>query len=254
MSTYVISDIHGQLNAFKGMLSMISFNYTSDKLYLLGDYVDWGPESIKTLQYIMELTSKYGNIKALIGNHDLMMYNVISNIPNNYSFEQAYDVGYKVDYGCWFENSGDITLAKYIRLSDEEKSSIKKFLTTLPYYAVTDEINGEIYYLCHSKPFVRGMRLEDVVWDRIVDSRLPRSFIDRTDKAILVSGHTITVNYNSYDDNGMLKIYKSPNNRYINIDCGAKLLGNKRICRLAAIRLEDLEEFYIDSEMISLCD
>ena len=43
MSTYVISDIHGQLYAFKKMLNKIDFKFDgTDELHILGDMVDWG--------------------------------------------------------------------------------------------------------------------------------------------------------------------------------------------------------------------
>ena len=249
MSTYVISDIHGQLDALKDLLSLVSFKYNEDTLYLLGDYVDWGPKSIETIQYVMEMSSKYENIHPLLGNHDLMMYNVITNISDGTTLDEAWEIAYNTEYGCWLNNCGDETLSKFMRIDSHSRAEIRKWLTTLPYYKITDEISGKIYYLCHSKPFVNGMSLTDVVWGRIKDDRLPRSFIDRADKAILVSGHTIVNNYRSFDENMRLKIYKSPNNRYINIDCGAKLLGIRKMCRLAAIRLDDLEEFYIDGDM-----
>ena len=60
MATYIISDIHGNLDVFKELLKTIDFKYDgTDQLYLLGDYVDWGPKSLETLFFVMELTQKY---------------------------------------------------------------------------------------------------------------------------------------------------------------------------------------------------
>ena len=42
MATYVMSDIHGQLNSFHSMIDKIGLDKEKDTLYLLGDYVDWG--------------------------------------------------------------------------------------------------------------------------------------------------------------------------------------------------------------------
>ena len=47
MATYVIGDIHGQLEKMK-------FN-ENDELYVMGDVVDRGPDPIKALQYLMTL-------------------------------------------------------------------------------------------------------------------------------------------------------------------------------------------------------
>ena len=61
-------------------LEKINFKYDgTDKLYLLGDYVDWGPKSLETLLFVKELSEKYDFIFPLIGNHDLMFLEQIQN-------------------------------------------------------------------------------------------------------------------------------------------------------------------------------
>ena len=49
---YVLSDLHGMYDKFIQMLELIQFS-SSDQLYILGDVVDRGKNSIKCLQYIM---------------------------------------------------------------------------------------------------------------------------------------------------------------------------------------------------------
>ena len=46
MSTFVLSDIHGEYNKFINMLDKIHFS-DKDTLYVLGDVLDRGPEPIK---------------------------------------------------------------------------------------------------------------------------------------------------------------------------------------------------------------
>ena len=65
--TYVMSDIHGQYDAFIKMLKRINFK-SKDILYVIGDVIDRGPHPIKTLLYIM----KKKNINMLAGNHEYM--------------------------------------------------------------------------------------------------------------------------------------------------------------------------------------
>lgn len=69
MSIYVCSDIHGQYGLFKAMLQDTGFS-DSDTLYVLGDIIDRGPESIPMFLDIMGR----GNVRCLMGNHELMMY------------------------------------------------------------------------------------------------------------------------------------------------------------------------------------
>lgn len=51
MSRYAISDIHGCAKTFKNLLRRISFS-KEDVLYLLGDYIDRGPDSKGVIDHI----------------------------------------------------------------------------------------------------------------------------------------------------------------------------------------------------------
>lgn len=64
----VTSDIHGCLSYFKKVLEKASFS-DNDILFIVGDIIEKGPESLNTLRYVMELC-KNGNVIPLIGNVD----------------------------------------------------------------------------------------------------------------------------------------------------------------------------------------
>ena len=51
MNKYAISDIHGCLKTFKALLTKLDFS-KQDELYLLGDYIDRGPDSKGVIDYI----------------------------------------------------------------------------------------------------------------------------------------------------------------------------------------------------------
>ena len=68
MKHWIIGDIHGQYFALRALLEKIDIE--NDDITFLGDYVDWGKYSIRTLLYIIELSEKHKNIKCLMGNHD----------------------------------------------------------------------------------------------------------------------------------------------------------------------------------------
>jgi protein phosphatase len=63
-----VSDIHGNLAGFQKLLEKVNFN-EKDILFLVGDMVEKGPDSLKTLRYIMELQEKY-EVYAICGNCD----------------------------------------------------------------------------------------------------------------------------------------------------------------------------------------
>lgn len=65
----VISDIHGCYKEFQELLEKAGYEPASDRLYLLGDYMDRGPQSKDAIEKVMELVDVDGAI-ALRGNHD----------------------------------------------------------------------------------------------------------------------------------------------------------------------------------------
>lgn len=68
MSVYAIGDIQGCFSAFKKLLKKIKFNPLKDTLWICGDLVNRGPDSLKTLEYIRSLGD---SVKCVLGNHDL---------------------------------------------------------------------------------------------------------------------------------------------------------------------------------------
>jgi len=78
MKTYAITDIHGCANTFVELLNQIGLNKT-DRLFLLGDYIDRGPGSIKTIDKIIELQTSGYKIQCLTGNHEQMLLESIYN-------------------------------------------------------------------------------------------------------------------------------------------------------------------------------
>src|SRR5687768_5295534 len=70
--TYVIGDIHGCAKTFSQLLAQFSFS-KDDALYLLGDYIDRGPDSKGVIDMILELRSAGHVVHTLRGNHEQMM-------------------------------------------------------------------------------------------------------------------------------------------------------------------------------------
>ena len=64
---YVMSDIHGNKEAFDTVLSLIDLQ-PEDHLYILGDVIDRGAHGIELLQQIRTMQ----NCTLLMGNHEYM--------------------------------------------------------------------------------------------------------------------------------------------------------------------------------------
>ncbi|MCC6279376.1 MAG: serine/threonine protein phosphatase [Saprospiraceae bacterium] len=66
---YAISDLHGCSKTFTALLDKLALS-TSDELYLLGDYVDRGPDSKGVLDTIFQLQKDGYQVQCLMGNHE----------------------------------------------------------------------------------------------------------------------------------------------------------------------------------------
>lgn len=67
MATYAIGDIQGSYNEFRRLLDVINFN-AKDKLWLVGDIVNRGPDSLLLLRFLKAMNDA---VVAVLGNHDL---------------------------------------------------------------------------------------------------------------------------------------------------------------------------------------
>lgn len=68
MSTYAVGDLQGCLTPLQKLLEHVSFNPDKDKLWLVGDLVNRGQQSLETLRF---LYNRRHCITCVLGNHDL---------------------------------------------------------------------------------------------------------------------------------------------------------------------------------------
>jgi bis(5'-nucleosyl)-tetraphosphatase (symmetrical) len=73
MALYFIGDLQGCHEPLQRLLQRIDFSPSRDTIYLLGDLVNRGPDSLAVLRTVMPLGD---SVQSLLGNHDLHLLTV----------------------------------------------------------------------------------------------------------------------------------------------------------------------------------
>ena len=79
---FAATDIHGCLRTFRQLVEEELRLRPTDILYLLGDYVNKGPDSRGVLDYIMQLQAAGYQVQCLRGNHEQELLDTIHGTPN----------------------------------------------------------------------------------------------------------------------------------------------------------------------------
>ena len=140
MSIYICSDIHGQYDLYKQMLEDIQFS-EEDQLFILGDVIDRGPDSVPLLLDVMEKD----NVTCLIGNHELMMWEYLHQKPEE-------DIGSTIIRSIdWIRegNGGLETLAQFVKLPSEKQAQCLNYIREM-YLQYELQMPNHIYMLSHS--------------------------------------------------------------------------------------------------------
>lgn len=265
MATYVMSDIHGCLNEVQRMLKLINFT-ENDKLIFAGDYVDRGPQNKETLEWI---THAPENMIFLRGNHDEDFANdirVLEAVANseNIPYDDCESIYYMTRIGLYdFDCYGTISHLLTEKVTIQDLIKYKNWIKKLPYYH-KGIINDKNFIIVHGgymeeKDFHRGYcyfykNVEQYyLWARD-DAYTKTSGVQ---DSIIIAGHTPTVIPGEFCYTGgkVYKQYNEANNCTLyDIDCGC-VFGVRNFedsddCRLACIRLEDEEVFYINPKEV----
>lgn len=97
---YVIGDVQGCCGALDRMLAEIGFSPSRDRIYLLGDLVNRGPQSLETLRRLRG----FGDAAVcLLGNHDLNLLAVAQGVRRPHASDTIAEILAAPDRTAWLD-------------------------------------------------------------------------------------------------------------------------------------------------------
>ena len=95
---YLIGDVQGCCSALQRLLHRIDFSASRDRIYVLGDLVNRGPQSLQTLRLLRDLGDA---AVCLLGNHDLHLLAVAFGGRRLHRGDTFQDILNAPDRGAW---------------------------------------------------------------------------------------------------------------------------------------------------------
>ncbi|HRT67776.1 MAG TPA: metallophosphoesterase family protein [Bacteroidota bacterium] len=117
---FVFGDIHGCYLTFRTLFEKCKIQ-KQDSIYLLGDYIDRGPRSKQTLDFIFNIILEGYNVYPVKGNHEQMLLDTLISEENEYSWR--------------YINGGEMTLLSFkVKNAKEIPSIYLNWIGSLPFY------------------------------------------------------------------------------------------------------------------------
>jgi predicted phosphodiesterase len=109
--TIIVGDIHGCIDEFEELIQAVKYDKKSDRLILLGDLVDRGPNSLAVVQKARKM-----DLECVMGNHEhkiLKWYNSVGSRGDVYDKHEFYAQLTDDDINYIFQ------MPTYIKLADD---------------------------------------------------------------------------------------------------------------------------------------
>lgn len=239
--TYCCSDVHAHLDVFEEALKTLN---PEDKLYVIGDVVDKGPDGVKVLQKIMETE----NCELLIGNHDLMMLDFLTELKKYEDDpEKALRFTIYSNIGdVWLDlNDGRRTYDAFCELEKEEQKKIIEYLKNT-YVLKRIEIGDKKFVLVHAVAENYGkedVKTSDLLWGERYDWESDfvwGRYNIPVEGYTVISGHTVVQHFHTTE--ALTMDYDG--DLVIDIDCGLAARSEKLTSRLCILCLDDMSTQY----------
>ena len=181
--TFVVSNLYGRLDKFEKLVNKINLK-DSDVLYVLGNIVDFGEQSI---ELINDLSTRY-NVYSVLGEHDYKAYLLLSEFDRILREGGAPSVSFSKEMIAWAQNGGQATLEAFQKADADSKEGFLDYLSDLPVFEEVILKNGKEFVLtCRGiDNFDKDTDLYDYDLDDFMNGYLDIEKTYFTDKTMVV--------------------------------------------------------------------
>lgn len=135
--TWAIGDVHGYVNTLKTVIQKIELKQ-DDRIILLGDLVDRGPDVKGVFDFILELRNKGLDVVCIRGNHDDLMYKSFVEEQENMGFLRF--IKRDAIKKNWLNMGGDATMKSFgARKMIDIDPKYFDFIESMYHYVEDDE-------------------------------------------------------------------------------------------------------------------
>lgn len=230
---YVTASLHGCYENYEALLKKLDLK-DSDMLFVLGNTVDGGDKGIEIMKDMM----MRGNIYPILGDHDMIAYEILSQIEKETRADMTAPLSNELAKRCdeWRERGGEGTMNGFFKLSDDDKTAILEYMEE---FAVYEEIeaDGMDFVIAYSVPdeFVSDTSLEKYSAEDILTGNIDYER-DYFPGKVLVTGKDITIEIDRLTHGRIFK-----NDYHVALNCGGYMGG-----ATAAYCLDTGEEIYVE--------
>lgn len=164
MTQYAVGDIQGCYRELITSLEKVNFNSSSDELWVAGDLINRGPQSMETLNFLYENRK---SVRCVLGNHDLYFLSIYFGQKKPTKHDTFDEILSHKNCEPWVEWLRDQGLCHY----DESNKFLMVHAGVAPQWTLNDvlNLNIEIKNVLKSdnvKNYLLGMYgNEPVKWD-----------------------------------------------------------------------------------------
>lgn len=127
MKTFVIGDIHARPELLDQLIRDVPWDIKSDKIVLLGDLIDRGPDAKAVVERVMEMVEENPNMIVIRGNHEQMLLDCLDYQDLQWLIPENGGIKTITSYGLDLHELEDIS---DIRIPEDHE----EFLRSLPFF------------------------------------------------------------------------------------------------------------------------